>query len=142
MKEFKAYPSYQEGRTDLHFKVPSHWKISRLGRFLKAKGGAGFPDEHQGNLEGEIPFLKVANLGNDETRATTTNSTHYISSQTAELLGAEIFKKGSVVFAKVGAALLLERYKLLQQDSCIDNNMMAIKNANASILYEYIRFFL
>ena len=142
MKELKPYPSYHEGRMDLHYKVPSHWKTSRLGRFLRAKGGSGFPEEHQGNKEQTIPFLKVANLGSDAARATTTDPEHYVSNETARLLGAEIFKKGTVVFAKVGAALLLERYKLLQEDSCIDNNLMAIKNSQEVVLNGYVRYFL
>ena len=32
---------------------------------------------------------------------------------------------GSIVFAKIGAAIFLERKRLLPQESCIDNNMMS-----------------
>ena len=41
------------------------------------------------------------------------------------MLGAIVFPANSIVFAKVGAAIFLERKKILTQPSCIDNNMTA-----------------
>jgi type I restriction enzyme S subunit len=54
-----------------------------------------------------------------------TTANHYISEQTRKRLGATAFPTGSIVFAKVGAAVFLERKKILGQPSCIDNNMTA-----------------
>jgi len=119
--------------------VPEHWSVSRLGRYAKAKGGAGFPDEYQGNTEDGIPFLKVANLGSNHSRNQTEGYQHSVTEETARKLGAEVFPCGTVVFAKVGAALLLERYKRLEQDSCLDNNMMALRNDEKVINNEYLR---
>ena len=119
--------------------VPEHWRTTRLGHHAKAKGGTGFPDEYQGNTEAEFAFLKVANLGNNDSLATTDGYEHTISKETAVKLRAEVHKKGSIVFAKVGAALLLERYKFLAQNSCIDNNMMVVVNDEKIITNAFLR---
>ncbi len=50
---------------------------------------------------------------------------HYISEPVRKQLGAVRMPKGAIVLAKVGAAVFLERKRILNQDSCIDNNMSA-----------------
>jgi type I restriction enzyme S subunit len=89
-------------------------------------GGAGFPLEEQGysQTEMELPFFKVKDLASP-LRLTETGN--HISMETAEKLGATIFPKGAIVFAKVGAALLLNRFRILGANGCIDNNMMAFQ---------------
>ena len=62
---------------------------------------------------------------------------HSITRETAKELRAYIFLPGTMVFAKVGAALLLKRFRTLGQPSCIDNNMMGMttdKTANADFM--------
>jgi type I restriction enzyme S subunit len=63
------------------------------------------------NNEGNENFMTTAN--------------HYVSEHTRKRLGATAFPADSIVFAKVGAAVFLERKKILGQASCIDNNMAA-----------------
>jgi type I restriction enzyme S subunit len=63
------------------------------------------------------------NLAGNEKRMTRAN--HYISEGVRKQLGATLFPAGSIVFAKVGAAVFLERKRILAQPSCIDNNMAA-----------------
>ena len=53
------------------------------------------------------------------------NANHYISEDIRKKLRAIRFEPGSIVFAKIGAAIFLERKRLLTQESCLDNNMMA-----------------
>ena len=50
---------------------------------------------------------------------------NYISESQRKAMGAVRIPKGAIVFAKVGAAVFLERKRILAQDSCIDNNMAA-----------------
>jgi type I restriction enzyme S subunit len=40
-------------------------------------------------------------------------------------MGAFVFPKDSIIFAKIGAAIFLERKRILAINSCIDNNVMA-----------------
>lgn len=98
------------------------WRIVPLKRFGLLKGGAGFPIAAQGLSGLEFPFYKVKDLQENDFFLSKTE--HYISHETALKLGAFIFPKNTLVFAKVGEAVKLNRYKLLSMSSCIDNNMM------------------
>lgn len=104
------------------------------------KGGAGFPLSAQGEASGDYPFFKVSDMNNfgNETFMTTAN--HYVSEQTRKKLCAMLFPAGSIVFAKVGAAVFLERKKILGQASCIDNNMAAfiIDESRAHVGYVHM----
>jgi len=101
------------------------WPNSSLKRFGKLLGGSGFPVNEQGfsETEMEIPFFKVKDLAGPLTLTETNN---YISKETATRLGATIFPESAIVFAKVGAALLLNRFRVLGCEGCLDNNMMAL----------------
>ena len=104
--------------------IPAHWEVKRLKQLGNLKGGAGFPDTEQG-VEGEdIPFFKVKHLATVGEGGTLDSSDDTVSVMTAARLRAHVFAAGTVVFAKVGAALLLRRYRLLGRPSCIDNNML------------------
>ncbi len=104
----------------------SEWKAKTLKRVGALKGGSGFPLDEQGFSvdEMELPFYKVKDLATPKYLRETDN---YVSYETAQKLGASIFRAGTIVFAKVGAALLLNRFRQLFCDGCIDNNMMALE---------------
>jgi type I restriction enzyme S subunit len=89
------------------------------------KGGSGFPLATQGETGGQYPFFKVSDMNNEGNETFMTTANHYISEQTRKRLGATAFPADSIVFAKVGAAVFLERKRILGQASCIDNNMAA-----------------
>lgn len=101
------------------------WSNTSLKRFGSLLGGSGFPVDEQGFSESEmeIPFFKVKDLAGPLTLRETNN---YISKETAIRLGATIFPESAIVFAKVGAALLLNRFRVLGCKGCLDNNMMAL----------------
>ncbi|MFI5002610.1 MAG: hypothetical protein ACHQK9_22215 [Reyranellales bacterium] len=89
------------------------------------RGGNGFPLTAQGETSGAYPFFKVSDMNNEGNETFMTTANHYISEQTRKRLGAFAFPAASIVFAKVGAAIFLERKKILGQASCIDNNLAA-----------------
>ena len=64
-------------------------------------------------------------MNNEGNEIFMTTSNHWISEQTRKRLGVTAFPPDSIVFAKVGAAVFLERKRILGQPSCIDNNMAA-----------------
>ena len=115
---------------------PAHWPVLKLGFFSRSKSGAGFPDEYQGQTENEIPFFKVGDLSGAEGGRVLKQANHTITEETAKILRAQIFPPNTIVFAKVGAALLLKRYRVLGQASCLDNNMMGMSvDESASVDY-------
>lgn len=112
--------------------------INELGIF---KSGNGFPLLLQGNSYGDIPFYKVSDMNNIPNINFLTISNNYINKNISDRYKFSIMPKGSIVFAKIGAAIFLERKKVLKYDSCIDNNMCAFipyKNAINNIFALYI----
>jgi len=104
--------------------IPAHWTSTRL-RFLgRFKGGAGFPHEDQGLRDEALPFFKVKDLSQSDQGFVLIDTDNSISFSTAARLRAFVFPAGTIVFAKVGAALLLSRFRVLGSTACIDNNMM------------------
>ena len=105
--------------------VPDDWKLGKLADFGVFRSGNGFPLAFQGHQSGDFPFFKVSDLSGEGNQLFMNNANHYISEGVRKKLGAIRFEPGSIVFAKIGAAIFLERKRLLTQESCLDNNMMA-----------------
>jgi len=120
------YAKYKDSGLAWLGDVPAHWLIAPVKRLGKLKGGAGFPHVEQGHETEELPFHKVNALGRAGNDGVLWGSENNISRATAERLGAYIFPSGTLVFAKVGAALLLGRIRRLGEAACIDNNMMGL----------------
>jgi len=112
------------GRTRLPGFVKD-WNRSIAGDLGVFKGGIGFPVWAQGSKNGTYPFFKVSDMnlpGNERIMKTSNN---WISESFRGRLGATALPAGAIVFAKVGAAVYLERKRILGVPSCIDNNMAA-----------------
>lgn len=106
--------------------VPAHWEVLPVKRVGQLKAGAGFPHGEQGLEDEELPFFKVAALSGADESDFLLPRGDSISRATASRLGAAIFPANTIVFAKVGAALLLGRIRKLSGEACIDNNLMAL----------------
>ena len=118
--------------------VPEHWETVPLKRIAWFKSGAGFPVAEQGQQDSEIPFIKVSDMtrpGNEVWIELTGSS---VSSATATRLGAFVFPAGSIIFPKVGGALLTNKRRLLRRPSCIDNNVMGCVVSEADLDYAFI----
>lgn len=89
------------------------------------RGGSGFPIRFQGQKSGELPFFKVSDMNSSGNELYMVKANNYISDEMRKSMGAVRLPAGAIVFAKVGAAVYLERKRILAQDSCIDNNMAA-----------------
>lgn len=103
----------------------SEWHNGNLNELCTLKGGNAFKEDLQGSMFGDYPFIKVSdmNLVGNETYIFTSNN--WLSAEVAANIRAKPFPNGSIVFAKVGAALLLNRRRILTRETIIDNNMMA-----------------
>lgn len=115
-------PGYKQTQIGV---IPSDWDALPAARLGYFRGGTGFPLAAQGEQSGEYPFFKVSDMNNDGNETYMVNANNWISESTRQRLGATAFPAGSIVFAKVGAAVFLERKKILSRPSCIDNNMAA-----------------
>ena len=103
--------------------VPEGWKVLALKRMGTLKGGNGFPPSMQGREGNEFPFYKVGDLGKSIDGMSLGETRHSISKEDAANLGATIFKPGALAWAKIGAALSLNRRRVIRSACCLDNNM-------------------
>lgn len=103
--------------------VPADWKVLSLKRIGRLKGGSGFPPSLQGRAENEIPFFKVGDLGKSPDGKYLGDTEHTITHGEAKELGATVFPANVLVWAKIGAALSLNRRRITTKPSCLDNNM-------------------
>ena len=86
--------------------------IGELGSFIS---GSCFPLSYQGNLSEKYPFYKVSDFNNPGNERQLYNANNYISDDSVQALGCKIIPEHSIVIAKIGAAIFLERKKLTTQ---------------------------
>lgn len=117
--------------------VNSNWSVIRLGRLVSFKSGAGFPDSYQGNTEGDYPFIKVGDIAGADEYGHISKANNYINSPEAKILNARVAPKGTIIFPKVGAALLANARAILDVPAVFDNNVMGLKFKDGEIRYWY-----
>ncbi|MFN7849062.1 MAG: restriction endonuclease subunit S [Burkholderiales bacterium] len=135
-------PEMKDSGVDWLGMVPASWRAKKLKRCGCLVAGAGFPHEHQGQEGEELPFFKVADLGQSADGVTLRSSEHSVSRETAALLRAKVVPAGSIAYAKIGAALLLNRRRITTVDCCIDNNMSAFVPRSGLISTGWAYYFL
>ena len=123
------------------YTIPSNWVWTRLGNISKLSGGSGFPEKYQGFLDKNIPFYKVGSLKNIDNNFYIENSENYIDDDILTEIKAKLFPANTIIFAKIGEAIRLNRRAILKENSCIDNNLMALVS-NSSCYFRYVYFWL
>ncbi|HHZ24728.1 TPA: restriction endonuclease subunit S [Xanthomonas vasicola pv. zeae] len=124
--------------------LPAGWAETSLGAIGSVQSGMGFPLEMQGQTEGEYPVYKVGDISRgvllDE--GILRRSTNYVDAEAAAVLKGHIFPEGSILFAKIGEALRLNRRAIIFREGLADNNVMGFKAAQGiddGFLYHFLR---
>ena len=99
------------------------WEEKTLGEIGIFKSGIGFPDKEQGGNSG-IPFYKVSDMNLIENKLEMLVANNYVNETQIKKMKFKVISDEAIIFAKVGAAIFLER-KRKAKDFLIDNNMMA-----------------
>jgi len=101
------------------------WEQRKLSELGKTQSGIGFSESEQGGSDG-FPFFKVSdmnNLGNEHEMKIANN---YVSFEQLQRRNWKpIEGVPCVIFAKVGAAIMLDRKRIVRIPFLIDNNTMA-----------------
>ena len=121
-------------------KIPVDWEVSKLNNLGNLKGGTGFPDKYQGHKGLKYLFVKVSDMNIAGNEINIKAAVNTIDDKISRILKCNIFPKNTIVFAKVGAALLLNRRRILLKESAIDNNMMGfiVGKGNNTKFYYYV----
>ncbi|MGT2730679.1 restriction endonuclease subunit S [Streptococcus oralis] len=116
----------QHSNPKIRFKeFVNNWNNYKLGQLGNFKSGIGFPDSQQGGTEG-IPFFKVSDMNNIGNETEMRNANNYVTQeQIMKNSWKVIDETPAIIFAKVGAALMLNRKRLVTRPFLIDNNTMS-----------------
>ena len=115
-------------RVHIRFKgFTDAWEQRKLGEIGKCQSGIGFPDAEQGGKNG-TPFYKVSDMNNSGNEQEMTYANNYVTDeQIIRKNWKPIMEVPAVIFAKVGAAIMLNRKRLCRFSFLLDNNTMAYK---------------
>lgn len=113
------------------------WTRTSLGDICMFRAGTAFPKRFQGEMHGEIPFIKVSDLKHRANSLYIRHSANWVDMVTVEHLKASLLYPGTIVFAKIGEGLKAERFRLVARPTCIDNNLMGAipQGVDAHFLY-------
>ena len=113
-------------------------EYKKFSEVFDIKGGNTFSNEYQGNKNNnDIPFLKVSDMNNNEIYMK--NSENYVSIDVINnKIKSNIFKKGTIIFPKVGMSIHTNKKRILEIDSCIDNNIYALTPKKDNYYYLYV----
>lgn len=98
-----------------------------LDDVASVRNGQPFPRSLQGRPVGDIPFFKVADLDGPGNDRFLTIPGNWIDEDDLKALNASPLPAGTVVTARVGAAIRLERRRALKIPALVDDNHLVIQ---------------
>lgn len=115
-----------------------------LGEVADVRAGVGFPERLQGRREGDCPFFKVGDISRAwlHGRRWLVEADHYVSESDMESERWQPIPAGATVFAKIGAAVALNRRALLGRQALIDNNCFAVVPRSPEVDPQYLYHFM
>ena len=122
----KMFPKPGETEPEIRFEgFTDPWEQRKLGELGFAQSGIGFPDTEQGGTEG-TPFFKVSDMNMPGNEHELVASNNYVTPEQIARMGWHpINQVPAIFFAKVGAAVMLNRKRLVNKPFLLDNNTMA-----------------
>jgi len=127
----KLFPAMGVKVPALRFKgFEGEWEKRKLGEIGKCHAGIAFPECEQGGSCG-IPFYKVSDMnikGNEKHLVVANN---YVSKEQVKNNNWKVLNDvPAIFFAKVGAAVFLNRKRIIKECCLMDNNTMAFVHDN------------
>ena len=111
----------------------------RLGDVCTIYTGTGFPVQYQGNSQGKFPFYKVGDIAKNVTagKVYLELCDNYVETDVVKKIKGLILPARTVVFAKIGEAVKLNRRAITSCECLIDNNVMGIAPNEAVLALDY-----
>ena len=115
-----------------------------LGDVAEVISGVGFPKDLQGSSSGDVPVFKVGDISNAIKSGThfLRKSPNNLSKADAHKLSKTLMPSGTIVFAKIGEGLKLNRRAVLSQPSLVDNNVMGLVPKAGVTTSAYLYYFM
>ena len=123
---FKKYLMQQIFAQKLRFaKFTDDWKNCKFKDLGTVKSGVGFSTKYQGHLDLEYNLYKVSDMNLKGNEKIMVKSNNTIDDFILNEMNAKLITEPSIIFAKVGEAIFLNRKRIANKPFLIDNNMMA-----------------
>lgn len=117
------------------YRVPENWCWTYWGHCGEFIAGNDFKNQYQGFTKYDIPFYKVGSLKFSDSDGYLYDKSNTINEKIRTTLKATLIPVNSILFAKIGEAIRLNRRSLNVVPCCIDNNMMAF--IPSTCIYKY-----
>ena len=137
--EFKKYLMQQIFAQKLRFAdCTDEWKVCKFKDLGTVKSGVGFSNKYQGHLDLDYNVYKVSDMNLKGNEKVMSKSNNTIDDNILNDMGAKLIREPSIIFAKVGEAIFLNRKRIAKPHFLIDNNMMAFSpNNNVDLEFMY-----
>ena len=119
------------------YELPEGWKWEKWGNVGRFISGNGFKEKFQGFTNYNIPFYKVGSLKFSDSTGFLFDRTNTINDKILKELKATLIPENSIIFAKIGEAIRLNRRSINSEKCCIDNNLMAFLSENCDYKYAF-----
>lgn len=110
--------------------IPEDWNAVKLGSYVVINSGES-PSKID-LIDQGIPYFKVEQLNNDS---------KYLKTTSYYFRGEKTVPEGSLIFPKRGASILLNKVRILAQDSFMDTNLMTL-TVFSELEVEFLYYFL
>jgi type I restriction enzyme S subunit len=97
-----------------------------LGDVAAVSQGKGLPKERQGLVSGEVSWFKIADMTGEGNEHGYTLAETRMTSAEVTSLGGVVVPAGSVVFPRVGGAVLTEKKRILDVAAAVDENHLVL----------------
>lgn len=102
------------------------WPRKLLGEVCDVVNGFGFAEQLQGHQNLPYPFIKVSDMNTEGSEIVVYGAANTVDSSILGALRAKTFPPGTVIFPKVGGALLTNKKRILGVQATFDNNIIGI----------------
>jgi restriction endonuclease S subunit len=102
------------------------WPKKRLDEVSEVLNGFGFREDMQGRTDLPFPFIKVSDMNAAGSQIVVHRAANTADHAILKLLRAKTYPRGTVIFPKVGGALLTNKKRVLGVEATFDNNVMGI----------------
>jgi type I restriction enzyme S subunit len=120
--------------------IPAHWKMARVRHAGVVDQGNTFPESLQGEFEGDLPWYKVKDMTTPGNEVEMGQAGNYVDESQAIARRVTVFPPGTIVFPRVGAALLTNKRRILRQRSVVDDNTYGFIPEAVTPRYSYYFF--
>ncbi|MBI4687775.1 MAG: restriction endonuclease subunit S [Nitrospirae bacterium] len=121
--------------------LPKGWMWVKLESLCEIVNGFGFPKHLQGQKNMPYPYIKVSDMNHMDSQVIMLKAENYVDENILNSIGAKGYPAGTVIFPKVGGALLTNKKRMLGVEATFDNNIMGLipkSNTKSKYLYYWI----